>query len=145
VFPAIQKNLAVTLAKLRAADPHALIVGMTYYDPELADWLTGKSGQAFAQDSVVVAGVFANDLSTVYSNAKDPVADVFTSFDTTATTPTINFPGIGKLPKNVWMICRRTWECVKPPVGPNEHCNKVGYGAISATFVATLRKAGYKV
>jgi len=41
VFTAVQKNLAYTLAKLRAAAPTATIVGMTYYIPELAAWLTG--------------------------------------------------------------------------------------------------------
>lgn len=144
VFPRIQKNLAGTLERLRAADPHATIVGMTYYDPELADWLTGKTGQTFAADSITVAEVFNQDLTTVYESAKALVADVFTAFDTADITQIVNVPGIGKLPKDVATICRWTWECAKPPVGPNEHANKVGYGAIASTFEATLRKAGYK-
>ena len=49
------QNLAVTLARLRAADPRAVIVGMSYYVPELAAWLTGPSGQAFATGSVQIA------------------------------------------------------------------------------------------
>jgi hypothetical protein len=144
VFPAIQKNLAYTLAKLRAADPHATIVGMTYYDPELADWLTGKAGQQFAEGSVFLAQAFAGDLAAVYENAKDPVADVFTTFDTTDMTHTIKVPGIGTLPRDVGLICLRTYECVKPPVGPNEHCNKYGYGAIAGTFLATLQKIKFR-
>ena len=28
------------------------IIGMRYYDPELADWLAGRAGQALAQASV---------------------------------------------------------------------------------------------
>jgi lysophospholipase L1-like esterase len=145
VFPAIQKNLAYTLAKLRNADPHAIIVGMTYYDPELADWLTGKAGQAFAQDSVAVAEVFDQDLTVVYQKYKVLVADVFTSFDTTDMSQLVNVPPFGKLPKDVAQICRWTWECAKPPVGPNEHANATGYGAIASTFEATLSKAGYKI
>lgn len=144
VFAAMEKHLAGTLAKLRAADPHATIVGMTYYDPELATYLTGPAGQTFAQGSIAVAGVFAQDVAAVYGSAKAAVADVFTSFDTTDMTHTMIVPGIGKLPRDVALICKRTWECVKPPVGPNEHCNKAGYGAIAATFLATLHKIGYR-
>jgi lysophospholipase L1-like esterase len=145
VFTAMEKHLAGTLAKLRAADPHATIVGMTYYDPELVAWLKGASGEEFAQGSIVLAGVFAEDLTAVYKNAKDPVADAFTSFDTTDMTKIVTVPGIGKVPWDVALICRRTYECAKPPVGPNEHANAVGYGALSTTFQAALRKAGYKV
>jgi lysophospholipase L1-like esterase len=145
VFPPMEANLAYTLAKLRKADPHATIVGMTYYDPELADWLTGKAGQAFAQDSILLAYVFDQDLSGVYAKYKDPVADVFTTFDTTDMTHTMKVPGIpGTLPRDVGLICLRTYECVKPPVGPNEHCNKYGYGAIAGTFLATLQKIKFR-
>jgi lysophospholipase L1-like esterase len=143
VFPAMQKHLAGTLAELRAAAPHALIVGMNYYDPELADWLTGPAGQTFAKDGIVVAGVFAQDLGAVYAAAKDPVADVFDEFDTTDMT-LVNLPGFGKLPRDVALICKRTYECVPPPVGPNEHCNPVGYGAIATAYQATLNKVGFK-
>ncbi len=139
VFAALEKNLAATLAPLRAADPHATIVGMLYYDPELADWLTGKSGQEFAQASIVLAGQFNQLLGGVYKKAGAAVADVSTSFDTTDMTDIVNVPGIGKLPKDVALICRWTWECAPKPVGPNEHANAMGYGVIAGTFLATLR------
>ncbi len=146
VFTAMEKNLAFTLAKLRAADPHAIIVGMTYYDPELASWLEGTaSGEQFAEASVLLAQIFGQDLTAVYDKAKDPVADGYNEFDTANMSTIVTVPGIGKLPLDVALICRRTWECVKPPVGPNEHCNKVGYGALAWAFELTLRKVGYKV
>jgi lysophospholipase L1-like esterase len=145
VFTAMEKNLAYTLAKLRATDPHATIVGMNYYDPELAEWLTGSAGQTFAEASIAVAGVFGDDLTAVYDKYKVPVADVFDAFDTTHMTPVVTVPGIGKLPWDVALICKRTWECAPRPVGPNEHANAVGYGSIAGAFLATLRKIHYHV
>jgi len=69
---------------------------------------------------------------------------VFTAFDTTDVTDTLNVPGIGTLPKDVALICRWTWECAPPPVGPNEHANAAGYGVIAAAFLSTLRDIGYR-
>lgn len=143
VFAALEQNLGTTLATLRAADPGATIVGMTYYDPELADWLTGPAGQAFAQASISLADAFNQVLSAVYQQAGVPAADVLTAFETSDMTDTVNVPGIGTLPKDVALICAWTWECAPPPVGPNEHANAAGYGVIAAAFVATLHDIGY--
>ncbi|WP_300604327.1 SGNH/GDSL hydrolase family protein [Trebonia sp.] len=145
VFAALQKNLATTLAALRPADPKATIVGMTYYDPELADWLTGTSGEEFAEASIVLASQFGELLTGVYKAAGAAVADVFTAFDTTDTKDIVTVPHIGKLPKDVALICRWTWECAPKPVGPNEHANIFGYGVIAGTFLATLRGIHFPV
>lgn len=139
VFPAISKNLAVTLAALRKADPHAAIVGMTYYDPELVAWLLRTTaGQQFATGSVAVAGVFRQLLVSDYEAFKDPVAGVFRAFDTTDMKDMVTVPGIGPLPKDVALICEWTYECTPKPVGPNEHANKAGYHVITQAFLATL-------
>jgi len=145
VFVTLQKNLAATLVPLRAADPHAAVVGMTYYDPELADWLTGKSGQAFASASIILATQFSELLTGVYEKAGASVADVFTAFDTTDMKHTVNVPHIGKLPKDVALICLWTWECAPKPVGPNEHANAKGYHVIAETFLATLKAIKFPV
>ena len=144
VFATIGQNLAVTLAQLRAADPGAAIVGMTYYDPELAEWLTGPAGQAFAQGSIALATALNQVLTAVYQQAGVPVADVFTAFRTTDITHTVILPVIGKVPVNVALICLWTWECAPAPRGPNEHANAFGYGVIARAFLATLRTAGYR-
>ncbi len=143
VFATLRQNLGATLAALRAADPHAMIVGMTYYDPELAYWLTGPAGQAFAQGSIPLATAFNQVLSAVYKQAGVPAADVFTAFGTTDMTDMVNVPGIGTLPRDVALICEWTWECAPSPVGPNEHANAAGYRVIAAAFLAALRAAGY--
>jgi hypothetical protein len=145
VFTAVQKNLAYTLAKLRAVVPHATIVGMTFYIPELAAWLTGAAGQQFAQASIILAEQFNQLLAGDFKQAKVAIADVFTSFDSADITDFVTVPGLGKLPKDVALICRWTWECTPKPVGPNEHANKFGYGVISGTFLATLRAIKYPV
>jgi lysophospholipase L1-like esterase len=146
VFKTLEKNLAVTLVALRAADPKATIVGMTYYVPELADWLTGKAGQQFAAASVILATQFNKLLTGVYKKAGGaPVADVFTAFDSTDMKHTVTLPHLGKLPKDVALICKWTWECAPKPVGPNEHCNKAGYAVIALTFLATLKKVHFPV
>jgi lysophospholipase L1-like esterase len=145
VFASMQTHLAYTLKKLRTAAPGVTIVGMNYYDPELVTWLEGTTAaKTFAADSVELAGIFTEDLDGVYASFKVPVADVFDNFDTTDMTHTMTLPGIGTVPRDVGYICRRTYECAPAPVGPNEHCNPVGYGAISTAFQATLKKIGWR-
>ena len=141
VAPAIQsagENLAVTLAALRAADPHATIAGMSYYVPELADWLTGPSGQEFAEGAVPLGEDLNAALAAAYATVHAPVADVFGAFKTTDFTDTVTVGGLGTLPENVALICEWTWECAAPPVGPNEHANAAGYAVIAKAFLAAL-------
>jgi lysophospholipase L1-like esterase len=138
VLAGISANLATTLAELRAADPGATIVGMNYYDPELAEWLTGTGGQTFATDSVELSDIFNATLETVYEHYSVPVADVATAFDTSDMTDQVTLPNVGTLPKNVAEVCELTWECVAPPQGPNEHCNVRGYAVIANAFLAIL-------
>jgi lysophospholipase L1-like esterase len=140
VFPKIAANLVFTLSRLRAADPTATIVGMNYYLPELAAWLQGPAGQTFAKDSIGLSMGFNNLLATAYGAAKVPVADVSTAFKTNDITDMVTVPPFGSIPVDVALICKWTWECVPPPVGPNEHANKAGYGVIATAFQAVLKK-----
>lgn len=139
VLATVGKNLATLLAELRTADPNATILGMNYYDPELAEWLTGSAGQTFATDSVELAGDFNDTLDAVYADYKVPVADVAAAFDTTDMTSQVTLPRIGTVPLNVAKICTLTWECVPPPQGPNEHCNALGYLVIAQAFYAVFK------
>ena len=139
--PAIQtagQNTAAILMRLRAADPSATIVGMTYYVPELADWLTGPSGEAFAEGSIPLGEDLNAALTSAFTQSHARVADVFTAFDSADITGLVNLPGFGSVPKDVALICQLTWECAAPPVGPNEHANAAGYAVIARTFFATL-------
>jgi hypothetical protein len=46
-------------------------------------------------------------------------------------------PALG-VPLNVLLVCRWTWMCVPPPVGPNIHANADGYAVIAGAFLAVL-------
>lgn len=139
VIETIGKNTADVLARLRAADPHAAIAGMTYYVPELAAWLTGPSGQAFARGSIPLAEALNGVLTADFEAEHVIVADVFTAFKSADITDMVDLPGFGEVPRDVAMICELTWECAAPPVGPNEHANDAGYKVIADTFASALR------
>jgi lysophospholipase L1-like esterase len=137
-FPIVQSELTSIVRQLRAADPHATIVGMTYYDVSLADWLTGAAGQAFATDSLTIIGAFRNLLAAVYRAGGARVADVYAAFRTADTTGTLTLPGIGTVPEDVGLLCKWTWMCTPAPQGPNVHANTTGYGVIARTFLAAI-------
>ena len=137
----IGANLTYIMAELRAAGGSKVrIIGMTYYVPELAAWLTGPAGQESAQLSEQLAVIFSGVLSQVYQAFGARIADVFSAFHSSDFTHQVTLPGIGTVPLNVALICQWTWECAPPPRGPNEHANKIGYRVIALTFLfADLR------
>jgi len=142
VLPAIGKNLAVTLAKLHAAAPNATIVGMNYYVPELAAWLSGTSaGQTFAAASITLDQTFSKVLAGAYATVKAPMADVLTAFSTADMKDMVSLPPFpGKVPLDVARICQWTWMCAPKPVGPNIHANRAGYAVIAKAFWAKISK-----
>ncbi len=134
-FAAAGHDLPLILGALRSVAPAVPIDGMNYYDPFLAEWLSGSAGQALATESVTVAGEFNADvLAPVYAAFGARVADVASAFQTT------NFnlvPFLG-IPVNVLTICGLTWMCAPAPVGPNIHANVLGYALIASTFARTI-------
>ena len=141
VFPLIQANLEKIMNALTTASgsgPVPPIIGMTYYDPELANWLKGTpAAKQLAQASIALAQGFGNLLSGVYTHFGAKVADVFKTFHTTEFTARVTLPAFGRVPKAVGYICMYTWMCAAPPVGPNIHANQLGYGVIANTFLNT--------
>jgi lysophospholipase L1-like esterase len=140
VFPQIQANLTTimnTLTSAAGSGPPP-IIGMAYYDPELANWLKGTpADKTLAKDSIALAQAFNNLLGGVYTHFGAKVADVFTAFHTSAFGARVTLPAFGKVPKDVGYICMYTWMCAAPPVGPNIHANQLGYGVIANTFLNT--------
>src|SRR5580700_9691159 len=61
----ITKNLPLVLSGLTSAGGSTPILGMSYYDPFLAEWLLGSSGQSLARQSVALLdelnGILAGD------------------------------------------------------------------------------------
>jgi lysophospholipase L1-like esterase len=133
----IKKQLPVILSTLEAADPGVPIYGMNYYDPFLAAYLDGSSGQQLAALSLDLAQEVNTTLDTIYGDYNVPVADVADAFGTYDNTFT-NGDTIGgnPVPDDVYNICALTYMCAPSPVGPNIHANPTGYQTIANAFLA---------
>jgi lysophospholipase L1-like esterase len=139
VFPKMLKNLGAIMTELRTVGgPSLKIVGMTYYVPELAEWLEGGAARQVAEASPELGSIFGQDLRAVYKKFNVPVASMFKAFDTADIKTMVTLPAFGKVPKDVAMVCYYTWECAPKPKGPNEHANVLGYGLIANTFLKVI-------
>jgi lysophospholipase L1-like esterase len=137
---AIQANLPSILSALRkAAGPDVPIVGMTIYNPFLAAWFLGPDGQAYARASATqLMGPVNSVLRGLFLAAGVGVADIESAFSSNDFDTLVNLPGAGSVPLNVARICMWTWVCAPPPVGPDNHANAAGYGAIAGAFAVAL-------
>jgi lysophospholipase L1-like esterase len=128
-------NLPQISAALRsAAGPNTPIIGMNYYDPLLAAWTLGPSGQALAYASLQGTVVFNGILQSAYQAFAIPVADVAQAFqsDNFTLIPLVN------LPLNVFLTLSWTWMGAAAPLGPNIHPNSLGYAVIAGAFTKKL-------
>ena len=128
-------NLPVILAQLRnAASPGTRIIAMNYYDPFLAAWTFGPTGQALANASLQVTEGFNNLLDSTYHAFSIPVADVAKAYRITDFKPV---PFIN-LPLNVFLTLTWTWMGAPAPLGPDIHPNAIGYIVIAGAFVEKI-------
>ena len=128
-------NLTKIMISLRPAAARARIIGMNYYLPELAEWRNGFLGEAVARLAETAAVGYNNLLTRVYQNYGARIADVFGAFHTTDFANDVTVRGFGRLPRNVAAICQWTWQCARPPRGPNQHANQAGYAVIAHAFL----------
>jgi lysophospholipase L1-like esterase len=135
--PQLERNLSTILSRLRAAaGSRVLIVGMTYYVPELGLWRSGSRGRQIGMLTDAFAAGVNRILVHRYHRYGARVANVFAVFSST------DFGSGGpagasrsrRTPPNVAAICSLTWMCAAPPRGPNEHANDAGYQLIARTF-----------
>jgi hypothetical protein len=141
-FGQVSINLGTALGTLRAVGADD-IVGMNYYNPNLAYWLDsipppGEAGRDLAQQTNDLT-TFFNDgvLEPTYATFQVPVADVHRTFRTDRWRLVR-----GGTPFNVFRICQFTWMCADPPVGPDIHPNRRGHGVIARTFKIVLQREG---
>lgn len=134
----IERNLSSILARLRsAAGTKVLIVGMTYYVPELGLWHT-IAGRAVAVLTEGFAAGVNNLLAARYHHYGARVADVFGAFKSGEFKgPSHRTAGT---PPNVARICALTWMCAPHPRGPNEHANATGYHVIAEAFWQAINR-----
>src|SRR5262245_32473627 len=119
----IQPNLPTILAELRAAaGPDIPIVGMTLYNPFLANWLTGPEGQEFAKLSAThLMGPVNAVLRGIFEANGAAVADIEAAFSSNDFVNQVELaPGL-VVPLNVARICMWTWVCAPAPYGPDNH------------------------
>lgn len=129
----VQRLLPQVLAQLRQAAPGAQVVVANYYNPFLAAWLTGPSGQALAQQSAALQQALNGIIAAAAASTGAEVADVATAFRSTDTTP-VTVPGLGTVPTNVATICGWTWMCLLTDI----HANDTGYAVMAGTVAGRL-------
>jgi lysophospholipase L1-like esterase len=135
---AISSNLPVILSGLASAGGTTTIVGMSYYDPFLAAWLLGGSGETLAQQSVGLLDDLNGILSSDYGAAD--TADVAGAFQSSDFSPGGRYEGV-KVPVNVGRICHWTLMCSEE----NIHADDAGHAQIAKAFekiVTPLLAAG---
>ena len=134
----IAQNLYTIVQGLRAATRAGggapRMVGMSYYDPFLADWLTGTQGQAVALASLTALEGINSAEQIEYTGAGFGFADVFGAYKSTTFSTTMTVAPYGKLPTAVAEICKWTYMC---SLG-NIHANPTGYGVIATAFKAKI-------
>jgi lysophospholipase L1-like esterase len=133
-----ERNVRTIVARLRAAaGPRVLIVGMTYYVPELALWTKSQTGKELALLTEDLAAGVNQLIAQRYHRYGARVADVFAAFKSTD----FGRKRAGSVtPPNVTAICSLTWMCALPPRGPNEHANDAGYRVIAAAFWRAINR-----
>jgi lysophospholipase L1-like esterase len=140
----IEHNVSTIMARLRsAAGPRVLIVGMTYYVPELGLWQTSPADRDIA---ILTEGFAAgaNQLLTArYHRYGARVANVFAAFKSMDfSVRSGSARELGKAhatPPNVLRVCALTWMCAPRPRGPNEHANDAGYRVIAKAFWQAIK------
>ncbi len=131
----VEANLPLIVGGLRAASRTVPIVGMTYYDPYLAFWLDGTSGEQQARMSVPLLEQLNDALSSVYARDGVTVASAFKQFGTGDFGGSATWDG-QQVPSNVATICNWTWMCT--PGGPTIHTNNTGYAQLADAFEKVL-------
>lgn len=135
-----------TLAKgLRAAaGPKVPIIGLTYPDVILGQWVypPGQANQGLATLSVTAFKTLINpELEKAYASAKAKFIDI--TADTDAYQPltqTTTLAPYGTIPAAVAEVCNVTWYC---QLG-NIHAKTVGYQLIGQKILAVYQKGQKK-
>jgi lysophospholipase L1-like esterase len=130
---AVHTNLAVIFDELRDAAPQARIVALTYYDPFLAAWLLGPTGQGLAASSLDLADALNVQIKRAAARERVEIADVARAFRS-HTWRVVSDPTLGSVPKNVQLVCQLTWMCTLGDI----HATDGGYAVLAHTVLARL-------
>ena len=137
----INTNLRVLVRKLRrAAGPQPRIVGTTYPDVILGQWVRPPVSQDLARLSVVAFQALINPaLKKQYGSVKGRFVDVTKATGAYGSLDQLtNLPPYGDIPVPVAKVCKLTWYCEKGDI----HARTNGYGVIAGLIVKTLPRRG---
>jgi lysophospholipase L1-like esterase len=143
---AINRNLPVILqGLLDAAGGHVHMVGMTYYDPGLAAWVTGapffpgNDNQALAASSFEVLHSLNDELRTIYDGFHVRIASVQKLFRSGDFQLTGSWQAHA-VPENVARVCAWTHMCGTGPGEPNVHTNQLGHQLLALKYERQLER-----
>ena len=135
---AVNENLAKMLAGLSAAAPSVPIIGMSYYDPFLGDWLAGGQDRTLAIDTLPVVMSLNSELLTLYGGSTT-TANVQDAFKTMNDTSLVQSQW-GKVPIDVDRAC--SWLDITCNEGASEGFgddpNVTGEQKIATSFEHTI-------
>jgi lysophospholipase L1-like esterase len=134
----VQQQMPTIIEELKsAAGPNVSFVGLSHYDPFLADALLGSAGKSISDNSNREVGRLNATLQSAYAIAGIPMAMVGNAFES-RDVGLVNVAGVGRVPENVANACALTWMCQPAPLGPNIHPNDAGYAAIATAIESVL-------
>jgi lysophospholipase L1-like esterase len=132
-----QQEPQITRALRRAGGDRVAYAGMDYYNPFLAYWLTGATGQATAVASAPMSAAFNAAVDSGLRAGGFRVADVARAFSSDDFIDQAQLPGVGGVPLNVARICQWTWECTPYH---DIHATPVGHAVIARVFQRVLAR-----
>jgi lysophospholipase L1-like esterase len=135
----IDTNVTKLAGDLRAAaDPSVPIIGLTYPDVILGEWVANPPNQTLAQESVTAFSTIVNPtLKNAYASASGAFVDV-----TKATgayiplTDTTDSATYGVIPRAVAKVCKLTYSCTVGDI----HANTKGYLIIGHLVVREFHR-----
>ena len=137
-YASIAANLASIASQLRAAAGSSVpIIGLSYPDPELADWLDGPSGVAIAEQSVTTAQQIVYPAwEAAYASSNVTFVDIAAASGAyTPLTQLVDDPTYGEIPYAVAQLCLLTGNCVG-----NVHPTDAGYTLIAQQIALAYLK-----
>ena len=131
-------NISQIAHQLRvAAGDSVPIIGLTYFDSVLADWLSGPSGEATAEQSVTDFEQVNPMWATAYAASNATFVDIdAASGGYTPLTQLVNDPPYGEILYAVAQVCTLTGMCSDS----NLHPTDAGYALIAQQIVLAYLK-----
>jgi lysophospholipase L1-like esterase len=137
VLPTVAKNITTVVSSLRAAAGNGVpVVGLTYPDVLLGEWVRPPVNKTQAGQSILAFDLFVNPaLKRAYDGAGATFVDVTRASG--AYIPlhqTVTVAPYGTIPEAVARTCSLTWYCALGDIHPRTR----GYALICSLIVASL-------